>query len=169
MPITINSIPVIEQIARKAAARLESVHPGNGYIFKVAEVVRPKRRNDYSPSDGVAVLQMQSFDQGDPETDSQGLKMWRTVNYKIDVFIEPADNDERPYDLLCAIAIAEIERAFTVDFYPTSGIGPFAGKASNAYFNAPQILEDQNGRSAGVRLNLAVRYRHTDTDPYTPL
>lgn len=169
MPITIQSIPVLEQITRKVAARLNTINASNGYIFNVVEVVRPKRRNDYSPKNGVAVVQVESFQQTEPEIDSQGLKTSRTANYTIDVFVEPSDDDERPYDALCATAIAEIERAFTVDFYPTSGIGPFEGTASNAFTNAPQIFRDQAGRSAGVRINLSVRFRYADTDPYTPL
>lgn len=169
MPIDENSIPVIEQIARLVKTRLESVTANNGYIYSVVEVVRPKRRNDYSPKDGVVVMQMESFDQFRPETDDQGLLISRAVTFAIDAFIEPSDEDETAYDHLCAIAMSEIERAFTVDFYPTGGIGPFAGKANDASMNAPQIIRDKNGRSAGVRMSLTVRYRYADTDPYNPL
>lgn len=167
MPITSASIPVLEQLIRKVVTRLETVNTAGGYFYTITNVVRPLRRNDYSPVDGLAVVQLGPISQTQPEIDMDGLKVSREQVIEIDVFIEPSDTSTTPYDSLRAKALAEIERAFAVDFYPTSGIGPFEGTASNAYMQAPQLIDD--AQMSGVRINLAVRYRHLDTDPYTPL
>lgn len=169
-----STIPGLEQIARKINARLRTITAGEGYLITCAPIVRPRRRADYSPTHGMTVLRLDSFEEGEPETAAAGVKMFRTAIWTIDHYIEPADDDDRPLDLLQAVAIAEIERALAEDFYldasdTFAGAGGFAGLGHSAELRLPQILVDPDGATAGVRVSLAVGYAATDLDPYTLL
>jgi len=160
------SVPLIEQITRKIKARLITITQGNGYQIVVREVVRPKRRNDYSPAEGVAVLRLATFEQGEEINNTIGLLKQRSNVWEIDYFIQTPEDDDRPLDLLQAIAIAEIERALSTDFYNDAG-GAYDGLGWGAKTLSPQLIEASDASIAGVRINLEVSYRFAENDPYT--
>lgn len=167
-------LPVIEQIARKIAARLRTIEAGNGYAATVTELVRPRRRNQYAPANGVTVLQLEAFEEGESEIGISSIKTYRTAVWTIDHFIEPSDDDNTPLDLLESIAIAEIERALAEDFHLDAsgtygGAGGFDGIGHNAELRAPQLVNAADGSTAGVRVTIAVGYAYEANDPYTPL
>lgn len=168
------SDPIVEKIALKIAARLETVKEAEDYAIEVTELVRPARRPKHSPHHGVTILRLEGFEAGEGGEIGQGgsLVLERTALWAIDYALEPADADTTPIDKLAAVAIAELERALAEDFYldaadTFAGPGGFAGLGHNAELRPPQILMDEDGATAGVRVNLAVSYRHTDRDPYT--
>jgi hypothetical protein len=160
--------PVVEQIAQKIVTRLLTITQGNGYDVTVKDVVRPKRRADHSPADGITLLQLDSFAQDQDEISSLGVKLRRTATFAIDFYVEPADSDPRPYDQLQAIAIAELEKALAIDFYESDS-GAYAGVGYNARLESPQLIRADDDSSAGVRVRVSVDYQHTDLDPYTPI
>lgn len=166
-------LPVIEQIARKIAARLKTIEPGNGYRIHVTELVRPRRRNVYTPGDGVTVLELDSIEDGTHEIGETSLMRYRTAVWLVTHFIEPSDHDPMPLDLMQSIAIAELERALAEDFEldaegTYAGPGGFAGIGHNADLRPPQLVTTADGGTAGVRVTLAVGYHHTDRNPYDP-
>jgi len=168
------SIPVIEQIARKIEARLKTVDAGHGYLVTCAQVVRPSRRNQWAPANGVTLLELDSFEDGEPETHASGLKLTRTGVWTVRMFVEPSDDDDTPMDALYAVAIAELERAIAADFYldaddTFAGPGGYDGLGHNTELRAPQLVQDQNGTTTGVRVTVAIGYAHADNDPYTAL
>lgn len=157
--------PADDQITRAIATQLATLTTANGYAIELAEVVRPVRRSQFTPSHLLAVLQLDTYEQGDPETDSLGIKTHRTGAWIIDVFVEPGDDDATPYDQLRSIVIAEVERCLVEAM--NENTRAFGGLGYHAELRAPQLLDAPDGGSAGVRINLAVSYRYVDSDPYT--
>ncbi len=160
--------PIDERIAQAIKTQLLTIRKSAAYQINVVEVVRPVRRDQYTPSDSLAVLQIESYEQGEPEIDALGLKKQRTVVFSIDYFVEPSDDDDRPYDRLRSIAIADLEKGLTA-VMADENQRAFSGLGHVAETREPQLIQSADGGSAGVRVTLAVSYRFIDTDPYTPL
>jgi hypothetical protein len=161
------SFPADEQIGQAIATQLATLTTANGYDIELADVIRPTRRPQLTPANMVAILQLDTYEQGDPETDSLGIKTHRTGVWIIDVFVEPSDDDATPYDQLRSQAIAEVERCLVEAM--NANTRAFGGLGYNAELRAPQMLDAPEGGSAGIRVTLAVSYRYVDYDPYTIL
>ena len=159
---------VDEQIAQAIEMQLLTCRKGGGYSFDVVEVHRPKRREDRSIGHGVANLQLDTWEQGEPEQANLGLKVSRTAVWVIDVYIEPSDEDDRPIDQLRSNAIGEVERCLVAAMHADDG-RPFGGLGYNAELRAPQVIVAPDGGTAGFSLTLAVTYRYLDTNPYQAL
>lgn len=161
--------PVIETIAQAIATTLATITSANGYAV-TCEVVRPPRRPTHSPTNGTTVLQLDAIENGTPETAVSGIKLNRTSVWTIDHYVEPADDDTAPIDQLYAVAIAEIERALADEYWDDfEGAGAFAGIGHSAELRAPGLMKNPDGTTAGVTVTIAVKYSHTDRDPYTAL
>jgi len=157
-----------EQLSQAIAQQLATCTMANGYAFDILSVYRPRFREDRKVANGVANLEIESYEDGDPETDVLGIKVGRTAVWAIDVFVIPPDSNTVPYDQLRSTGIGEVERCL-VAIMGSDGSRPFDGIGHNAELRAPQLLIDPDNGSGGFRVNLAVSYRYVDTDPTQPL
>lgn len=164
MPVS-GDKPVVEQITAKIATQVALITGDEGYLIDVLKVVRPTRRNDYTANDGTLVLLLESFEPGDSEISATSIALERTAVWTLDYFIEPGDGVTTPIDQLQAIAVAEIERALAGNF-AADPRHAFDGLGYNAELRPPQLISSADGATTGVRVNLAITYRHTETDPY---
>lgn len=163
MPHTVD-----EQLSQAIATQLATCTVVNGYAFQITSVIRPVRRDVTSLAHGQCRLQIETYEQGDPEGDALGLKVSRTAVWAVDVYVEPSDTSTTPYDQLRSNAIGEVERCLVAAMNGTGG-RPFGGLGHNAELRAPQMIIASDNAAGGFRVNLAVSYRYLDSDPYTAL
>lgn len=162
------SLPVVEQIARKLAARVARVTQANGCSFD-ALVVRPNRGGaPFVPLDRqVAVLQGEGEEDGANSTEGMPRLVARWLTFEVFVFVITSDKDATPSDTYANIRLAEVQRTIATPETPGEDWVKFDGLAVNAELGDPTDIPTEDGRFAGPLLPVRVLYRTPENDPFT--
>lgn len=158
------SYPVIEQIAQKLKARLETITVANGYNQTVCSVVRPTRTGGFSPSDKLIVLQ-QGDGVRDEENDYAGNPnaiAWMQP-FIVQLYVRPSDRDITPVDTIINVFAADAIKAIG----SPNNWHTWDGLAFNTFIRDPQSFAESQGEHEGVELQIDVNYRVNENDPYT--
>jgi hypothetical protein len=174
------ALPIIEQIAGRIEQALLSIRQGDDpgavagvqaaagpYRIHVDQVVRASRREQISPLDATCYLRFSGYEAATPTagdadpTGRMGLTLNRVGSWEIDYQVEPPDADPTAIEQLRHIAIAEIERGIAEAFEHD----PLPGYLWE--LRPPEHLTSPDDTLSGVRINIAVRYRHTERNPYS--
>jgi len=156
-------LPIVEQIALKIVARLETITIAGGYHQTVAGVVRPTRLGGFSPEHHLIVVE-QADPERPPAPETEGnvlLKEWLQP-WWIKLFVRPSDTDLTPVDAWVNIFLADCIKALTA---PASW-HTWDGLAINSYYRDPVGFVTEKGDHEGAMLPLYVHYRHPEDDPF---
>lgn len=147
--------PVLEQIASTLATRLATT-------ANVVEVVRPKRREPYTPQHLQIVIE-----QADPERDLElslpgnpPATAWRQ-RFDIQCHVIASENDITAVDQLINTFAADAVKAIT----NATAWHTFGGYAINSQFDSQEQIDDETVQ--GINIPLVVTYRTNENDPYT--
>lgn len=154
---------ILEQIAVKILAKLETVTVANGYEVTLTSPVRPTRDMDnYSPLDKAVVLDQsdppERFEEEDIVGNPPGIA-WRQV-FSVWAFVSPSDAATSAVDTEINAIRSSIEKALMSNrTWDALAIDTRLGEP--AYFNR------DDGAFAGIVVRAGVIYRVSEDDPYT--
>lgn len=150
--------PIIELIADELVTRL-------GNTTNVVEVVRPKKREPYTPKNWQIVV-IQETAEDLPDLNHPGnppATAWMQT-FKCCLHVVPSESDTTAVDQLINTFVSDAIVAIS-----TSGDSnpwhTFGGYAIDAVVNPPEPINDED--SEGAILNVDVTYRTSENDPYT--
>ncbi len=146
--------PVIELIALDLLETLCGVTVADGYSFDA--IPERYKLHGNSPRDLLCVLS-QGVPVEDPNTNAN--KTW-IQPFSIDIYIAQGEDSKTDIDQLVNLRRADIEKAVTQDPYRSD-------LAFDTNVRAPELFEATNGSFAGVTVNIEVKYRTKETDPFT--
>lgn len=162
MPLT---LPLSEQIDLSILAAVERVTTGNGFQITLSNVVRWDPDNPPAPADLLAIV---SFEVDEPAADKDtphdetpiGHEQWNR-HYSINVYLAKLPDDQTGWPTWRNIVTAEIQKAVATD----RTRGGLAG-VIDTYIHGPRPFQDAND-ATGITIDVEVRYRTAENDPYT--
>lgn len=154
--------PLIEDIEEELETILAGVTVDNGYQFDIT-ALRPTFRNKYDPADSLAVLQWDNAEpnEGISAPGNPAIKGWTGV-WTVDLIVAADESSTTPYFKRIHQMRADVEKAIAV--------GLAEGSALNALIETWEIQGAQtftlNSGASGVRVAIALGFRHSENDPY---
>ena len=152
-------LPVIERIARVIEARLKNTEG-------IVGVVRPTRTGNFRPKDNQILLK-QGDDQRRPELDCPGNPpaIANEMPFSVMLELRPSDKDDTSIDTFKNTFRARAITALTKPEREGDDWVTFNRLAVNSRIgNATPYLDDA-GEVAGIKLTIAVIYRHDENNP----
>lgn len=158
--------PIVEQIAQKVQQRLGLISTASGYETTASEVVRPSRKDSFSPKDYQLSFAQES------KTENTGLscpgnpplQAWNQP-FRIAAQLLQSKLDKRAIDSLRNEFEADVIKALSV---AESGYWKqWDGLAINSRIDAVETYLDVADELAGFHVILTVIYRTPEDDPYT--
>lgn len=157
--------PVPELIALELISRLEDITVANGFSFNVAGVDRVNRdSSEWTPKNNSIVV-VQSLEARDSESDHPGnpAAIAYQLTFNIKGFVRQSDrattaDQSKENDMLAAVRLAV---AGTTTWHQ------FDGNSYDADWGEVTRFESESGSHAGLNIELIVRYRVSEINPYT--
>lgn len=154
--------PVVERIAQALAGRLETITEANGYRVMVAEVIRPARLGIVvTPADySIVMVQAPPEQVAMSETPVNPPVLAWSQTWWLDCYLRAGERVQ-PYDQLCNVFVAEVERCVL------TGEASWAGLTyGETMIGSPDPLTETDGTPAGWTLPVTMTYQVLRTDPY---
>lgn len=151
------TFPVSELCSANLATTLAGIVTGGTYTW-TANVERTTRLGN-SVSDGTVVVHLSDITEINEDDEQCQLKEW-WQDYLIVVYVVLPEGTATPIDQAISIRRADVEKILMID--PTRG-----GNAIDTKIKAPTYFTTTKGATEGVMVNARVRYRTSETDPYT--
>jgi hypothetical protein len=156
---------VPELIAIELKSRLEAITVANGYEITAQAVYRVNRdATGWTPRDKTLVISQQGAER-DEEADHEGNPpaIGFVLPFLITGFVRQSDRATAPDQSRVNQMEASIRKAITSE----ANWHTFDGNAYNAQLGGASNISEDEGRFAGVAVELQVFYRVSETDPYT--
>ena len=156
---------VPELIALELKSRLEAITIANGFEITAQAVYRVNRdATAWTPRDKSIVITQQASER-DEDADHEGNPpaIGFILPFVVTGFVRQSDRATAPDQAKVNQIEASIRKAIT------SGANwhSFDGNAYNAQLGGASNISEDEGRFAGVAVELQVFYRVSETDPYT--
>lgn len=155
------SSPIIEQIAVKLKAAIESVTIAKGYNVDVSEVFRPRLVG--IPADlkswGVVMWQMDEDRESAEGIAGNSPGIEKIQVFTLDLALRVSDADETPFDTLANVFEADVTKAVMKDIY-------WDGLATDTAILPAEAMRSPDGTFDGRTLFVEVHYRVKEDDPY---
>lgn len=160
------TLPLSEKIDLSILAAVQLVTVANGYQITLSDVVRWDPDNPPTPADLLAIV---SFEVDEPATDKDtpsdetpiGHEQWHR-HYSINVYLAKLPDDAIGWPTWRNIVTAEIQKAVSAD----RTRGGLAG-VIDTYVHGPRPFQDASD-ATGITVDVEVRYRTLENDPYSP-
>jgi hypothetical protein len=157
--------PVVEDIAVGLQTAIETITTGNGYEFNIGSVLRPRRKDQYTPDHLTAVIQQEDpEDPDEPLTEGNpAIRHWKQP-YTVDVIVNPDQTENRAIDTVINEVRSDVEKAIAVAF--ASG-GALVSFQRGFLIGPPVRFEIEAGGFEGIRMFVFISYATDENDPYT--
>lgn len=157
-------LPVIERIALGLHAEAQKITKENDYRVDVAEVVRPRALNRYTPRDGLIVLQQDNPVPDDTELLEGNAPMVVWIQpFAFDIFVRPSDRSHVPIDTRINLYTSELRRCLAAALAHGAD-NEWWHLAYNWRFDTPVRFAE--GDFEGAQQMLEITYRVSEDDPY---
>jgi hypothetical protein len=156
-------VAVVESIRTTIVTRLEALLIDDVENTTISEVAEPTRFGGYRPRDWQVVVnqgETRPFEAYDIPSNPPAVGQETIFNLRCRCMT--SETDPTAKDTYANQFSADVCKAIRTasDWYG------FSGKAVDAYFGDSVITQEDDGGS-GVLVQLVVRYRHNEGDPYT--
>lgn len=163
--------PIVEQIAQAIVARVKGVTKAAGYDVTVRNVLRSTREN-LTTGNSIASVDDYSvvFAYGSAERNTAlglpGNPPAIAFNQQFELYLvlRPSDDNTIPLDQLAAIFYAEVMQGLTTD--ATYWV-KWGGLAIDTEIEGHEPIVTGDGSYCGWKVTLTVKYRVSESDPYT--
>jgi len=172
------AIPIVEQIAQKILAALQSMDwegvgigvvgvtfgvGAGAFTSPTSGAVRPEQIATFQPKDYRIVITQGDMERIDAMScpGNPPSQAWMVV-FNIACIIRQSVDDVTPIDTLKNHFTSEVIQALTTDPWPT-----WDGLAYNSYVRTIEQYQASDGSNAGHMLKLEVHYRTDENNPFS--